>query len=133
MFNENQLSKIENVLKNGMIGRGVESVLLIDMAGNMIVSLDNGEEVLDKYSMAALAAGNDGAVNAIANIVGEQEFSLQFHKGKKTNIHFRRIPSDYLLISLFQNDLSLGFLRLLVEESSTEIENILGLKYYSKN
>jgi predicted regulator of Ras-like GTPase activity (Roadblock/LC7/MglB family) len=133
MFNENQLSKIENVLKNGMIGRGVESVLLIDMAGNMIVSLDNGEEVLDKYSMAALAAGNYGAVNAIANIVGEQEFSLQFHKGKKTNIHFRRIPSDYLLISLFQNDLSLGFLRLLVEESSTEIENILGLKYYSKN
>ena len=63
------------------------------------------------------AAGNYGAVNAMADIVGEKDFSLLFHKGEDVNIHFKSITTEYLLISIFGNDLSVGFLRLKVAEA----------------
>ncbi|MCD6185662.1 MAG: roadblock/LC7 domain-containing protein [Deltaproteobacteria bacterium] len=106
---------------------GIKSVILINMGGNVIVNLDNGQVDHDIYSLAALAAGNFGAVAAMAKIVGEEEFSLLFHKGKKENIHFSKVLMDFLLITLFGNDVSLGFLRLKVDESVKKISKLLSL------
>jgi predicted regulator of Ras-like GTPase activity (Roadblock/LC7/MglB family) len=95
------------------------------MAGNIITNLDNGEKQHDIYSLAALAAGNFGAVSAMAKIIGENEFSLLFHKGKKENIHFNKISSEFLLITIFGNDISLGFLRMKVSESVEHLKGLL--------
>ena len=94
-------------------------------AGNIIANLDNGEKQHDIYSLAALAAGNFGAVSAMAKIIGENEFSLLFHKGKKENIHFNKITTEFLLITIFGNDISLGFLRLKVADSVEQLKTIL--------
>ena len=75
--------------------------------------------------LAALAAGNFGAVSAMAKIIGENEFSLLFHKGTKENIHFNKITTEFLLITIFGNDISLGFLRLKVTESVEQLSVIL--------
>jgi predicted regulator of Ras-like GTPase activity (Roadblock/LC7/MglB family) len=95
------------------------------MAGNIVANLDNGEKQHDIYSLAALAAGNFGAVSAMAKIIGENEFSLLFHKGKNENIHFNKITTEFLLITIFGNDISLGFLRLKVSESVEQLKIIL--------
>jgi predicted regulator of Ras-like GTPase activity (Roadblock/LC7/MglB family) len=121
MLSQNQLSFFENILKTSLIDIGVNCVLLIDLAGNIIANLENGKNQSDIYSLAALAAGNYGAVNAMAEIVGEKDFSLLFHKGKGVNIHFKSISKDYLLICIFGNDLSLGFLRLKVAEVAQQL------------
>jgi predicted regulator of Ras-like GTPase activity (Roadblock/LC7/MglB family) len=125
MFSQKQLERIENVLEAGMIDKGVGCVLLIDMAGNIIANLDDGKKKPDIYSLAALAAGNYGAVEAMANIIGEDDFSLLFHKGKDVNIHFKTLSNEFLLISIFANVLSLGFLRLIVAEAVEKIKFIL--------
>jgi predicted regulator of Ras-like GTPase activity (Roadblock/LC7/MglB family) len=122
---QNQLDKIEEVLQQDLIDIGVRCVFLIDMAGNIIANRDDGKIKHDVYSLAALAAGNFGAVSAMAKIIGEGEFSLLFHKGKKENIHFNKIISDFLLITIFSNDLSLGFLRLKVNEAVEKIKQEL--------
>jgi predicted regulator of Ras-like GTPase activity (Roadblock/LC7/MglB family) len=122
MLSQQQLSFFEDNLKNSLIDNGVSCVLLIDLAGNIIVNLDNGIKRPDIYSLAALAAGNYGAVNAMADIVGEKDFSLLFHKGEDVNIHFKSITTEYLLISIFGNDMSLGFLRLKVAEAEKNIK-----------
>ena len=124
-LSRNQLSFFENILKTSLIDIGVNCVLLIDLAGNIIANLENGKNQSDIYSLAALAAGNYGAVNAMAEIVGEKDFSLLFHKGKGVNIHFKAISRDYLLICIFGNDLSLGFLRLKVAEVAQKLLNSL--------
>lgn len=121
-----QLSEIEEILQQDLIDLGVHCVFLIDMAGNIIANHDNGESSHDIYSLAALAAGNFGAVTAMAKIIGEGEFSLLFHKGEKENIHFSKILSDYLLINIFGNDISLGFLRLKVADVVEKTNKILG-------
>ena len=122
---QNQLDNIEEVLQQDLIDIGVRCVFLIDMAGNIIANRDDGKIKHDVYSLAALAAGNFGAVSAMAKIIGEGEFSLLFHKGKKENIHFNKIIADFLLITIFSNDLSLGFLRLKVNEAVEKIKGTL--------
>ena len=124
-LDQKQLDKIEDVLNTELIVSGVRCVFLIDMAGNIITNLDNGEKQHDIYSLAALAAGNFGAVSAMAKIIGENEFSLLFHKGKKENIHFNKISSEFLLITIFGNDISLGFLRMKVAESVEQLKGLL--------
>lgn len=120
-----QLNTIEEVLQQDLIDLGVNCVFLIDMAGNVIANLDNGKIKHDIYSLAALAAGNFGAVSEMAKIIGEDEFSLLFHKGEKESIHFSKVMTDFLLVTIFGKETSLGFLRLKVAEAIGKIKRIL--------
>lgn len=125
VLDREQLDAIEGVLEEDFMDMGVRCVFLIDMAGNVIASQDSGKMKHDIYSLAALAAGNFGAVSTMAKIIGEDEFSLLFHKGKKESIHFSKVMKDFLLITIFDEDVSLGFLRLKVSEAINEIAGIL--------
>ena len=129
ILGQEQLDGIEEVLQQDLIDLGVHCVFLIDMAGNVIANLDNGEVEHDIYSLAALAAGNFGAVSSMAKIIGEDEFSILFHKGKKENIHFSKVMTDFLLITIFGNEVSLGFLRLKVTEAIEKIKGTLENSY----
>ncbi|OKY74250.1 MAG: gliding motility protein [Desulfobulbaceae bacterium DB1] len=114
MYNvsEKQLEKIEAILKEDLIAIGVHCAILIDTAGNTIAELNDGQTSYDVTSFAALAAGNFAAVDAMAKLVGEQQFSLHFHRGEKESIHFSKVNEEILLICIFGQDVSLGFLRL---------------------
>lgn len=125
MYNQNQLDAIDNVIQTNLVAAGLEHVIFMDMGGNAIAKHDNGKSFLDSTAFAALAAGNYAAVDAMAKLVGETEFSLLFHKGKKLSIHFSKVTDDTLLISMFNKDISLGLVRLKVTEAIKEINEIL--------
>jgi len=120
-----QLDKVESILQKDLINSGVNSVLLIDLAGNIIVQRDNGNCDHDLYSLAALASANFAAVETMAKIVGEDEFSLLFHKGENESIHFSKLLNEFLLISIFGPGVALGLLRLKVDEVVMKITRIL--------
>jgi predicted regulator of Ras-like GTPase activity (Roadblock/LC7/MglB family) len=120
-FDEHQFEQIELILNDELIRLGVSCVMLIDFAGNILANLDDGKTNHDVYSLAALAAGNFGAVNEMAKIIGEDDFSLLFHKGEKESIHFSKITDDLLLVTIFGKNVSLGFLRLKVAEAIRKI------------
>ncbi|MBS3809502.1 MAG: roadblock/LC7 domain-containing protein [Desulfobacterales bacterium] len=124
-FTKEQIESIEDILQKELIDLGVQSVILMDLAGNVIVNLDSGEANHDVFSLAALAAGNYGAVSAMANIIGEQEFSLLFHKGEEESIHFSKVVDDLLLLTIFNKNVSLGFLRLKVAEAVKRIQTLI--------
>ena len=124
-FDKQQFDRIEAVLKRELIALGVANVLLIDLAGNVLVQLDDGRTQHDVYSLAALAAGNFGAVSAMARLIGEEDFSLLFHKGKKESIHFTKVADELLLVTIFGKDVSLGFLRLKVAEAVDRIRELI--------
>jgi predicted regulator of Ras-like GTPase activity (Roadblock/LC7/MglB family) len=127
MLREIQLIKIENIIRQELIDKGVSCVILIDDAGNIIANLDDGKYQQDILSLACLSAGNYGVITAMANLLGEEDFSLLFHKGNTKNLHFKSITSEYLLISIFDKELSLGFLRLKVADAVEKIRENLGL------
>jgi len=128
VVSQEQLEKIDGILGDQLINIGVDCVIIIDMAGNIITAKDNGTSKYDVYSFAALAAGNFATVDAMAKLVGEQEFSLLFHKGTDCNIHFSKIDEELLLITMFGKHISLGFLRLNVVEAIDQIRKLWSSK-----
>jgi predicted regulator of Ras-like GTPase activity (Roadblock/LC7/MglB family) len=125
MFNQSQLDAIDTAIHTHLMASGLDNVIFMDMAGNTIANHDNGENFIDSTAFAALAAGNFAAVDAMAKLVGESEFSLLFHKGEKSSIHFSKVNNDTLLIAMFKKDISLGLVRLKVAETIKEINTIL--------
>ncbi|PLX48689.1 MAG: gliding motility protein [Desulfobulbaceae bacterium] len=128
---QEQLDQIDALIVSDLIGIGVHSVIVVDVAGNVIAEHDNGNANVDVHAFAALAAGNFAAVDAMAQLVGEREFSLHFHKGEDESIHFSKINDDILLITIFGNDVSLGFLRLKTTEVIDKIKEMWKTTDYS--
>lgn len=124
VVSQKQLEQIDKILNEKLIRIGVDCVIIIDMAGNIITAKENGKTKYDVYSFAALAAGNFATVDAMAKLVGETEFSLLFHKGTECNIHFSKIDDELLLITMFGKTISLGYLRLNVVEAIEEIRKL---------
>ena len=109
ILDQEQLDGLEEALTTDLMTLGIQSVILIDMAGNVIVNLDDGKVRHDVYSLAALAAGNFGAVSAMASIIGEEEFSPCFStRARARTSIFTKIMDDFLLVSIFGNDVSPG-------------------------
>jgi len=125
MLDPGQIDRIEGILQKDLMELGVHCVVLLDMAGNIISDFNDGKVKFDVYSLAALAAGNFGAVSTMAQMIGEEEFFLLFHKGKKESIYFSKVSTDFLLITTFGHELSLGSIRMKVAESTEKIALIL--------
>ena len=99
VVSQEQLEQIDKILNEKLIRIGVDCVIIIDMAGNIITAKENGKTKYDVYSFAALAAGNFATVDAMAKLVGETEFSLLFHKGTECNIYFSKIDDKLRFFS----------------------------------
>jgi len=56
-----------------------------------------------------------------------------FHKGQNLNIHFKRILSEFILISIFDKSISLGFLRLKTDELNDFFDDCLSEIDFSVN
>ena len=125
VFEEESLDIIDSVLKDDIMGTGANCVFLLDLTGNIISSFDSSENEHDLFSLAALAAANFVALNAMAKLIGEDEFSVVFHKGKKENIHFSKVLDDFLLAVTFGEKVSMGTLRLKVDEAQKKLQDVL--------
>ena len=124
IVDQQQLIDIEEALQQELIANGVSCAILIDTAGNTIADRNDGKKEYDIYAFAALAAGNYATVESMAKLIGEDDFAQLYHKGVKVSIHFSRMDGEMLLITVFDNDLALGFLRLRVEEMRQKLGEI---------
>ncbi len=120
------LEKARSQINDALIEAGVHTVLLIDQAGNVVASCGRNRRDLDVTSLAALAAANFGATSQIAKLIGEDDFSLLFHKGKRDSIHFAKVGNELILVTIFGDEVSLGLVRLRVAELTDSIEKIFG-------
>ncbi|MDH3882712.1 MAG: roadblock/LC7 domain-containing protein [Desulfobacterales bacterium] len=112
LIEKRQLDFLSETLDCHLIKNGITSVVLIDLAGNILTDLSNREHDFDTYSLASLTAGNFGAVSALLDQIGEPELTLLFNQGQMLNIYFRKILTDYILIAVFDKSISLGYVRL---------------------
>jgi predicted regulator of Ras-like GTPase activity (Roadblock/LC7/MglB family) len=120
---QEDLDRIESSLSRILEKSGAHCILLIDRSGQLI-SACGDKPPEDTVALAALTAANFGATAAIARMLGERDFSLLFHKGKEENIHFSSFGEDFLLVTLFNNEASLGLVRLHVEKAVRELSQI---------
>ncbi len=123
VISENVVTKVELSLQNFVDESGATFALVTDMGGNPLFSA--GEQNFDVDTLAALSAANYATTNEIASLINEDNFSLLFHRGTKENVHFATITKDVLMIVLFKPFLSLGLLRLKIDNLQKEISVLL--------
>jgi predicted regulator of Ras-like GTPase activity (Roadblock/LC7/MglB family) len=99
-------------------------VLLIDRSGQLIAH--DGETLdIDLSALSALTAANFGATIEIARLLGEEEFTLLFHKGKSENVYFSAIGDHAIMVTLFDDRTSLGLIRLRINQIVGELSRII--------
>ncbi len=118
------LDDVRNYLATEVMTEGISSVLVIDNAGTLICTIGDKLE-LDVISLAAVAAANFAATEQIARLIGERDFVLLFYKGHSESFHFSRVGDEYIIVTIFNNSLSLGLLRLKIAEVAQVLEKKL--------
>ncbi len=123
---EEEFDRISHVLDRLRVDASAKIVFLVDKNGQQIAGA--GEiDLIDTTSLASLTAGNVAATDGLAKLIGEKEFSILFHEGKKDNIHISIVGQRLILVVIFDERSSLGLVRLRVRKAASEIERILSV------
>lgn len=123
ILTKRDLEKINRCLDRVVSSSKAQSVLLIDRSGQLIAHHGNTPEI-DLLSLAALTAANFGATAEIAKILGEEEFTLLFHKGRNENVYFSAVGEHVIMVTLFDDNTSLGLIRFQINKV---IDELLGI------
>ncbi len=121
---EEEFQAIKVLLNTLRMDASAKIVFLVDKNGQQIA--DAGDvDLIDTTSLASLTAGNVAATDGLAKLIGEKEFSILFHEGRKDNIHISIVGQRLILVVIFDERSSLGLVRLRVRKASVDLERVL--------
>jgi len=118
------LEKINSCLSKIVNSSLAHFVILIDRSGQLIAHQGDSPDI-DILSLSALTAANFGATAEIARLLGEEEFTLLFHKGRNENVYFSAIGEHTIMVTLFDDRTSLGVIRLKINQITDELSGVL--------
>ena len=133
-----QLPKCDNVktikdLLSGLVKRSEAiTALLISREGICISKVGNVES-LNSTALAALVAGMFAATKEVANIVGEEQFSILLQQGEKRHIHISLIGQRSMMIVVFEDYRRIGRVRHEARTISPDLVRLLENREKSKN
>lgn len=87
-----------------------EVILLISRSGQPVVTVGTVRN-LDYTALASLAAANLAATDGLANIVGESEFAVLVHQGRRRSLYISDLLKRFSLVVVFDASASLGLVR----------------------
>jgi len=121
---EEEISRIDKVLSRLIKGAEAKCTLMVDKDGHLITR-QGFTHSLDTTALAALLAGSFASTKEIARLVGEPEFSVLFHQGKKDHIHISLVGERTILVVIFDDRTTIGMVRLYAKEMGAELLTIL--------
>lgn len=122
---EEEYEKILRIIERLFKDTSARLVVLVDKDGHQIAVKGNTGQ-FDTTSLASLTAGNVAATDGLAKLLGEKEFTILFHEGKKDNIHLSVVGQRLILVVIFGQETSLGLVRFRVKRASLQLQKLLG-------
>ncbi len=123
VFYSQDMDKIHEVLDEFMRLSGAKCTLLIDKEGHMIAKRGTTQS-FDSETISALAAGSFAATKEMAKLLGEEEFSVLFHQGRRDSIQLVIVGERMLLAIVFDDRTTIGMIRLYGREAAEQLTNI---------
>lgn len=120
---EEEITKIDGLISKMLKGAEAKCALLVDKDGHLITR-QGFTHSLDTTALAALLAGSFASTKEIAKLVGESEFSVLFHQGKKDHIHMTLVGDRSILVVIFDDRTTIGMVRLYAKETAMELVKI---------
>lgn len=124
VIHENEATRIAQVLASFLEESGASEALLIDRSGQLLASTGKTPS-FDTVSISALAAGAFSSTGAIAELLGETEFSVLFHQGVRESIHVSTVDRETILLAIFNDGTTVGMVRLFAKEACRAISAVL--------
>jgi len=121
---EEEIEQIDKVLARLIKEAEAKCALLVDKDGHL-VTRQGFTHTLDTTALAALLAGSFASTKEIARLVGEPEFSVLFHQGKRDHIHISLIGERTILVVIFDDRTTIGMIRLYAKEIGESLREIL--------
>jgi len=120
---EEDITQIEALISKMLKGAEAKCALLVDKDGHLITR-QGFTHSLDTTALAALLAGSFASTKEIARLVGEPEFSVLFHQGRKDHIHMSLVGDRSILVVIFDDRTTIGMVRLYAKETSIGLSKI---------
>ncbi len=120
---EEEINQIDALISKMLKGAEAKCALLVDKDGHLITR-QGFTHSLDTTALAALLAGSFASTKEIAKLVGEPEFSVLFHQGKKDHIHMSLVGERSILVVIFDDRTTIGMVRLYAKETAAELARI---------
>ncbi len=120
---QEEFQRLDQALKKLRQEANARAIFLIDKNGQQIAAAGELDQ-FDTTSLASLTAGNVAATDGLAKLIGEREFSVLFHEGKRDHIHISIVAKRAILLVIFDDRSSLGLVRLRVKRASQDLDHI---------
>lgn len=124
VIHEEDSAQINQLLSRFLGDSGAAEVLLIDRSGQLL-AMDGVDRTLDTVSISALAAAAFSSTSAMAQLLGESEFTVLFHEGLKQSIHVSTVDEESILLAIFDERTTVGMVRLFAKEASKAVGAVL--------
>jgi predicted regulator of Ras-like GTPase activity (Roadblock/LC7/MglB family) len=125
VIQQQDATRIHEILTRFIGESGAGEALLIDRSGQLL-AMDGVSHAVDAVSISALAAAAFSSTAAMAQLLGEPEFSVLFHEGTKRSIHVSTVDDDAILLAIFDERTTVGMVRLFAGEASRAVGGVLG-------
>lgn len=120
---EKDVERINAMLDGFLRETDAKCVLVIDKGGHLI-AVRGVTDSMNTASLSALAAGAFASTHEIARLIGEPEFSVLFHQGRREHIHVSLIDGDTLLMAIFDDRTTIGIIRLYSKDTEEELARL---------
>jgi predicted regulator of Ras-like GTPase activity (Roadblock/LC7/MglB family) len=120
VFYKDDIDAIQSILDVFLRQSAVRCALLIDKDGHMITGRGETKNV-DLDTISALVAGSFAATKALAEKLGEQDFTALFHQGRSGNIQLSLVGDRALLTAIFDDTTTIGMVRLYAAEATKRL------------
>jgi len=123
IFYDEEIKQIEELLDNFIKQSGAKCTFLVDHNGYLI-SKKGFTSSFNAETISALVAGSFAATREVAKLLGESEFSVLFHQGKKDSVQMCLIDDRAILAILFDERTTIGMIRLYSKQTGEELNKL---------
>jgi predicted regulator of Ras-like GTPase activity (Roadblock/LC7/MglB family) len=123
VFYREEVVRIEALLKELLSLSGAKCALLVDKDGHLVMRTGQAKG-FDLDTVAALVAGSFAATREMARLLGEEEFSVMFHQGRRDNIQLSLVGDRTIMTIIFDDQTTVGMVRLYANEAARKLTTL---------
>lgn len=124
ILTKNDITAIHSVLSNLLRQSDAKCVLVVNQDGKCVAQRGFTQNI-DTTALAALIAGSFSSTRAMAQLLGENDFTVLFHQGEKDHIHNNLVDNSNILTVIFDDRTTIGMVRLYTKEAAKKLQEVL--------
>ena len=123
IFYRDDVERINRVLEEFLKLSGAKQNLLIDKEGHAVTQV-GASATFNVDTISALVAASFAATREMARLLGEDEFTILSHQGRRDHIQLTLIADRCILATMFDDKTTVGMVRLYAGESAKKLNAI---------